>query len=503
MENKNLYDLTIIGGGAQATAFIAALYSYFNKNASDRILKISLIDKITNFGCGNVYNKDYPWILMNTPSTDLSVIKNMPNDFKSWVEDNYQKFELNISQLEYLPRSVFGYYLSERLDNFIEQLKYKNILISKINNIAKNINYNEKENFVEITLNNNDIIYSSYAVLAKGHEESNDPYCLKGKKNYIHNPFPANKNISHIEKNSSIGIIGSNLTGIDIAITLKELGHSKIFMFSRNGRLPEVKGKFLKSEKTKFVSFENYNNMHKNINKKLALKDLMKLVRKEFSLHQLDWRKVFFEKTPGYSEEKTFLERVRVAKNEPTTFNIILGMIPEIAKTWSIVEESEINKFMTLFYNKIHQKHGAIPLINAEKIANMLVEKKLILKNEITKIEEKENSFEVIFPNERIKCDYIINASGPNRRVCIADNSHLLSKLCQKNSIKEIDIGGIVTDVSNGEILKKNGKKLNRIRAIGHNTEGSHPFINNFAWILESTEVVALSLIHEVLYGKI
>lgn len=44
---------------------------------------------------------------------------------------------------------------------------------------------------------------------------------------------------------------------------------------------------------------------------------------------------------------------------------------------------------------------------------------------------------------------------------------------------------------------------LNNTLAIGHNAEGSHPFINNFAWILESTDEIALFLINEVLYGKI
>ena len=51
-------------------------------------------------------------------------------------------------------------------------------------------------------------------------------------------------------------------------------------------------------------------------------------------------------------------------------------------------------------------------------------------------------------------------------------------------------------------ILRNDGKFENRLRAIGHNAEGSHPFINNFAWILESTSEVAYSLINEVIHGK-
>ena len=131
MKKDNHFDIAIIGGGAQATAFISGIYSNFiNKNIEKKI-RIIVIDKAENHGCGKVYNIDFPCILMNTPSTDLSIMINDPFDFKKWLEVNSKNLELSEKNIEYVPRKVFGFYLKEKLEFFIAELKKKNIEILK------------------------------------------------------------------------------------------------------------------------------------------------------------------------------------------------------------------------------------------------------------------------------------------------------------------------------------------------------------------------------------
>ncbi|MGY3802582.1 FAD/NAD(P)-binding protein [Pigmentibacter ruber] len=498
MKRDNYFDIAIIGGGAQATAFLSGIYlNSVNKNI-DKKIRIIVIDKSENFGCGNVYNQDYSWILMNTPSTDLSIILNDKYDFKNWLETHYEKLELSKENKEYAPRKVFGFYLKERFDYFIKELKNKNINIIKKEALAKKINLEDIENKIMITLSTDEQIKCNFVVLAKGHDDLNDPYQLKGKENYIHNPFPAMHKLSNIPKESTIGIIGSNLTAIDIAITLDKLGHKNFYLFSRGGKLPEVKGPYLKSEEPKFAKLKNFIAYKKE---NLTLKDLLKFIRKDFIQNQLDWRNTLFTKNK-VEEKEAFLHKINLAKESPTPFNIILGIIPEIARTWRFVNKSEFNKFMNLYYYKIHQKHGAIPLVNAEIIADLLLKNKIYLKNNIQLIEKKDQHFLIHSNNEILKCDFIINATGPLRKVC-HQKQELLHILCAQNFINEIDIGGIITNPKNGKILSINELCQQKIVAIGHNAEGTHPFINNFAWIMETTNEVSLSLLNEVLHGKV
>lgn len=502
---ESSFDILVIGGGAQATSFLASIYHFIIKNNKFLNIKIGVIDKRDNLGCGNIYNHDYPWILMNTPTSDLSVVKDKPQDFSEWVNNNIDKLFLCNNDNNFVPRSVFGIYLKDKYYFFKSELLKKGIFIEDIDDLSTDILHTNENSNLKILLKSGNMLYANYIVLATGPDFPQDHYNLKGYINYIHNPFPANKNLSHIPKNLDVAIIGSNLTAIDIAITLKHLGHhGKIIMASRNGKLPEVKGKYLKSYPPQQALYSNFENISKIKGTPLKLIDLIRLVRKELLLHGFYWRDYFFDKKSKPECIDEFQLRVEEARNGPTPFNIILGMIPEIAKTWRLVSNEQLDIFMTNFYRYVHQKHGAIPLVNAEKILTLLQNGQLLLKGYLNNILYKNNKYIIYFDNnEEINCDYIINATGPKRIVCDKFSKLPYTTPCAQGFIKEISIGGTIIDTKSGMILKHDGKFEKRMRAIGHNAEGSHPFINNFAWILESSYEIAESLLIEVANGKI
>jgi uncharacterized NAD(P)/FAD-binding protein YdhS len=443
---------------------------------------------------------------MNTPTTDLSIMKNDPFDFFKWVELNKNELSLLNDNLEFVPRSVFGLYLKEKYHFFKKELIKYSITVEDIFDQANDILYQNKENEITISLASGKSIKTSYVLFATGPNLPQDHYHLKEYRNYIHNPFPTINNLVDLPKNSNIAIIGSNLTAIDITITLSHLGHNgKIYMTSRNGKLPEVKGKYLKSYTPKNVLYDNFEKIFHAKGTDLNLMDLTRLIRKELKIHGFNWRDYFFDKKSKPECMIDFEQRVEEARNGPSPFNIILGMIPEIAKTWRLVSSDQIELFMTNFYRNVHQKHGAIPLINAEKILSLLQKEQLILKGNLNHIKHNNNNnFSITFENsnDNIICDYIINATGPNRSICSNESKPPFTTPCANGFIKEIKIGGTIIDTKSGMILRNDGKFENRLRAIGHNAEGSHPFINNFAWILESTNEVAESLINEVIHGK-
>lgn len=95
-----------------------------------------------------------------------------------------------------------------------------------------------------------------------------------------------------------------------------------------------------------------------------------------------------------------------------------------------------------------------------------------------------------------------MNATGPKRNICGKNVRLPYISPCVQGAVQELSVGGIVTDVTTGKIMAKEGNYSKRLRAIGHNAEGSHPFINNFAWIFSSTFEVTESLLKEVLCEK-
>lgn len=131
MQDK-IFDILIIGAGAQAIAFISSLHNLFNNKycLGTYNLKIGVVDKFENFGCGKVYNLDYPWILMNTPTGDLSVVIDSPHDFSDWVKSK-ENLVLCDHNRDFVPRSVFGLYLKEKFLFFKNELMKKIFILKK------------------------------------------------------------------------------------------------------------------------------------------------------------------------------------------------------------------------------------------------------------------------------------------------------------------------------------------------------------------------------------
>lgn len=429
MENSK-FDIIILGAGAQATAFLSAIYSITTKTKKIPNFTIGIVDKQENYGCGNIYNEDYPWILMNTPISDLSVELNDSNDFSEWIQKNLDLY-CTAKTNNYVSRSIFGKYLNYKFNFYKNSLLKNGILVETINSLAIEITDNPIKNEVIITLENKTLLFTKNLVIAIGKEISEDIYGLKKYSNYIHFPFPAFQKIGKIPKKSCIGIIGSNLTAIDIAVTLKHLNHQgKIIMSSRGGLLPEVKGKYLKAYTPKYVLYKKYEEIFYNNKEKLTLLDLIRPIRKELKNYNLNWRDLFFPKKMEPDNTQKFEQRIYEAINYPTSFNIILGMIPEVARTWKLVKKSEIDIFIKKYHRFIHQKHGAIPLVNAKKILDLLKTEQLILKGDLSVICYENSKFKIIYKDkDNLECDYIINAMGTKKEHVIVFFTHLHLKI--------------------------------------------------------------------------
>lgn len=82
-----------------------------------------------------------------------------------------------------------------------------------------------------------DIFYADYLVFCIGNNQPRDIYRLGNTPKYINSPYPLSNQIPQMIKNSteSIGIIGSSLTAIDVAISLRKFRHTgPIAMVSRS-----------------------------------------------------------------------------------------------------------------------------------------------------------------------------------------------------------------------------------------------------------------------------
>ncbi len=480
------FDIAIIGGGAAAVSYLDSLSNLLIEN--EKRASIAIFDEENSIGKGQVYTVDYPWLIMNTPAQDLSAVYRAPNDFIQWAS----KIGEEIKHGEYVSREFFGNYIKHKFESIkkCDSAAYNiNPILSKVKNINK-----DGDNFIIIT-EGNDKYRARFVVLASRHKSFNDHYDLDNKDGFIIDPYPLINKISHLSNNGRYLIIGSGLTGVDCAISLfNQKTPSRMVMASRMGYLPEVKGDKLYSCRPKFFLAENILK-----NGDITLRTLLRYARKEFALHDIDWRVYLFADTLLCNRIEYFKKQVNLAKSQPTTFNIILGMIPELAMIWPSMSSDHVLLFIDKYYKHVQQKHGAIPLRNAEIILSLIFHNVLELKKDIKSIKKNEEYFTAVFHDNSIEIfDYVINTTGPSRKIAHSKENELYVNLLNNGMIEELRLGGLRIKYPEAYPVVKNNVASENFFLIGHNAEGTHIFTNNFQWIVETGFLSAKNLINKL-----
>src|SRR5262249_33578456 len=119
-----------------------------------------------------------------------------------------------------------------------------------------------------------------------------DIYQLSRTPRYINDPYPLSNSLQNINNKVSIGIIGSSLTAIDIALSLKNKNEvNSVTFLSRMHAYPRVRG-IIKPHKLIHLTESNIKSIIKR-NRLLTLRDLLKLFRKELIDIGYNWKFIF------------------------------------------------------------------------------------------------------------------------------------------------------------------------------------------------------------------
>ncbi len=218
-----LKTVAIIGGGVSGalTAF------HLRKDSKD--VRIMVIDPRPELGLGLAYSTPCLRHLLNVPAGKISALPTEPGHFLAWLREN---FDPNATEATFAPRAIFGRYIravfSEAPD--IEQIQAE-VMDLRVNGDT-----------VTLKLEDGGVLIANYAVLATGNF---DPAALPGidvaaveSGAYCHNAW-SEATYANLPKDASVTLIGTGLTGVDVVLRLRELGHTGVITaVSRHGVFP-------------------------------------------------------------------------------------------------------------------------------------------------------------------------------------------------------------------------------------------------------------------------
>lgn len=299
------FDVLIVGGGFSGTILAVQLLRQSSR------LSIGVVDRGSLPGRGLAYCSPYRFHLLNVPAGEMSALPDDPDSFLRWARIH---FDAATKERSFLPRSVYGCYLEDLLDNALadngpECFRWVKGQVRFLRSHRAGLSV-ETEMGLELL--------SRTVVLATGKFWPADlPVKGLDAPNAAFHPYPSSpgvlKGLGHL---SSILLLGSGLKSLDLIMAMKSKGfRGTIHVLSVKGLFPQARRQVRPCER--WIGFWNRNSPR-------TVRGLMRLVRSQIRLaaeEGVDWRSVIDSLRPvtqeiwrtlPLQERRRFLRHVRV-----------------------------------------------------------------------------------------------------------------------------------------------------------------------------------------------
>jgi hydroxyacylglutathione hydrolase len=215
--------IAIIGGGVSGT--LTALH-LVRQGTPARVI---LIDQRPGFGLGIAYSTPSLRHLLNVPAGKISALPDQQDHFLNWLRENHDPAA---TENTFAPRAVFGQYIQSLLASTrpVEQ------------EVATVTDVRLHDTGAVLTLNKGCELRADLVVLATGNfDPAPLPEITKSATDlgfYYHNAWAADT-YEGLNPDAPVALIGTGLTGVDVVLRLRELGHrGRIVAVSRHGIFP-------------------------------------------------------------------------------------------------------------------------------------------------------------------------------------------------------------------------------------------------------------------------
>ncbi len=501
------YRFCVIGGGLTATALLCQLVDKLNDMGDEgrrlgKGLRVEIFEKQEVIGPGLPHNERFvlPFHITNMCAGDMTVRAARPADFQQWVLRNKQTLAgflydpkevftgpgTDSTKCHHYPRAVMGEYLKSQVQTAADMAE--NLGMATLLHTGFEVtDIHEEKSKAYLACRNNSGTLQTFGpfhgvLLATGHWfESAD------QQNYFSSPWPAAKLLEAIPSGAEIGVLGSSLSAIEVALTLTSDGRfkrqlsgeliyapprspRKLTLYSRRGLLPRVRGR-IGSRPNRYLSCERLLRLTHENPYQLKLTDIFELLDRELSAaygYRVDWSKVL---DPVEDPERILRLDINKSQTgdgpdgELIWQTALVEIYPVVRELYIHLRPDERQRFERDFSTLFFSYAATQPIINGEKLLALMqagvVSVVRLGRDYGFGRNETMGAFELSY--EDLKGErrwdtyrYVVNARGQPRSVA-SDKSELTRNLLRRGLIKleETVTGGAAHSLSSrtGSIL--------------------------------------------------
>lgn len=231
-------DIAIIGGGAAAVALLDAL-AVSEGRAGERPGSVTVFEPSPWLWRGRPYAPDLDSVLVNAIPQLMSIRGGDFGHYLGWLgEQGAEYLDPQLGE-RLVPRARYGRYLADSAEAALAALRDQGWATTVVPDRVTAIG-SHHGGFVLETAGEAEY-RANRLVLCAGGGTPPDLYGLAGRPGYIHDPYPLSRTLDEIPSESTVSVIGSGLTAVDIVVSLAARGHAgRIGLLSRTGTVPYV-----------------------------------------------------------------------------------------------------------------------------------------------------------------------------------------------------------------------------------------------------------------------
>ena len=468
--------IAIIGMGISGMAILSAYEKVFKAEDLRKNIKFDCYDKKESFGRGYPYRDDSEDLILNLKTPKLSYDYEKIGDFKRWYEE--QDRELS----EYSPRSVFGEYTKDRLENTIKNVGANKIfsLISRIDKVGDEWELEDETGTLR---------YYDEVHLCNGEIGRKNIYNLEKSHHYIQEIYPVNEKLASINEDDHVLVIGVGLTAVDLASHLIETKKVKnITMFSRTNVIPTVKVKPVPVKITHLTMGLLKQELKENFNR-VTFEWFDENFQKELEVHKINFDEFVKNHMQGG------IEGLIYNIENPEDLGRLQVLLPPMNGIFNLVWDSlsleDRYKFKAKYHPLLTLNRSPLPLESAEILIQAHKEGILNISRDVQDIEDTDEGYYILNANkERLNpapYDYVLNGTGLDSSFSqVKEVNPLLYSLLNKRYLMKDEFGGVTVYPETMEAISPRYGTLKNFHVYGVLASGVQ-YRNNSAMMIQIT----------------
>lgn len=524
--------IAIIGGGLSGTAALIALVREL-KTARVPNTEITIYDSQGQFGPGFPYHLqlDRHYLLAHEADDmgglDVRIRNVGSKDFFRWIQNNiielsneYPEFDL-ANPKEYLPRQLYGRYLSTRYKEAkaeaINTAKQLGITINEVACGVEDVSRTKEGFALHLDDGKHTEDKCDKLVLANGHWQGRQRGFENTGHYFTFRHFLNGTPEELKDSKKTIVVQGTGQSACETALAILRESNAKVKMISRHGWLRAVRGKF----QPYTLKYLTLNNLEKTADESgyFRLETVVNLLKKELETaydQPIDWKDVFAPSNIAQNLRKNIQE---AESGKELVWRSVLSSIDFRETIFQRLHPTDKQKFMEEYYSLFFSYQAPIPLPIAKQLMRAIDDGRLEILGgwQTIKWDKAKRKFSISLLNKkdaegypiyiqnpetsvrdeditRIEADYLVPAKGQSRN---PEACPILRQLMKKLLVKKSPFGGIMIDPKSHCVINERGVDLD-IYAIGPASMGSQLLASNAAIFIRNAEEVATDIVAQI-----